>query len=31
VGQFHRLVIEGIARINDLDGLLSLWHPENNK
>jgi protease IV len=29
--QFHRFVIDGIARINELDGLLSLWHPENNK
>ncbi len=29
--QFHRFVIGGIARVNDLDGLVSLWHPENNK
>jgi protease-4 len=28
---FHRFVIEGITGVNDLDGLLSLWHPENNK
>lgn len=29
--QFHRFVIEGLARVNYLDGLVSLWHPQNNK
>jgi hypothetical protein len=29
--QFHRSVMEGLARVNDLDGLVSLWHPQNNK
>jgi protease IV len=30
-GQFHRLVIEGLSRVNYLDGLVSLWHPQNNE
>ncbi len=29
--QFHRFVIEGLSRVNYLDGLVSLWHPQNNK
>jgi hypothetical protein len=29
--QFHRFVIEGLTRVNYLDGLVSLWHPQNNK
>ncbi len=28
---FHRFVINALTRVNDLDGLVSLWHPENNK
>jgi protease IV len=28
---FHRFVIEGLSRVNYLDGLVSLWHPQNNK
>jgi protease IV len=29
--QIHRFVIEGLFRVNYLDGLVSLWHPQNNK
>jgi protease-4 len=29
--EFHRFVIEGLSRVNYLDGLVSLWHPQNNK
>lgn len=29
--QFHRFVIEGVSGVNYLDGLVSLWHPQNNK
>jgi protease-4 len=29
--EFHRFVIEGFSRVNYLDGLVSLWHPQNNK
>jgi protease-4 len=28
---FHRFVIDSLSRVNELDGLVSLWHPENNK
>lgn len=28
---FHRFVIEGVSGVNYLDGLVSLWHPQNNK
>jgi hypothetical protein len=29
--QFHRFVIDGLTRVNYLDGFVSLWHPQNNK
>jgi len=29
--QFHKFIIEGLSRINYLDGLVSLWHPQNNE
>lgn len=28
---FHRFVIDGFSPFNYLDGLVSLWHPQNNK
>jgi protease-4 len=28
---FHRFVIQGLSRVNYLDGLVSLWHPQNNE
>ncbi len=31
VAEFHRFVIEATGRVNFLDGLVSLWHPQNNK
>ena len=31
VSEFHRFVIEAVGRVNYLDGLVSLWHPQNNK
>jgi protease IV len=29
--ELHRFVIEAVGRVNYLDGLVSLWHPQNNK
>jgi protease IV len=31
VSQFHRFVIEAAGGVNYLDGLVSVWHPQNNK
>lgn len=28
---FHRFVMDSMSRLNSLDGLISLWHPQNNK
>lgn len=28
---FHRFVMDALSRLNNLDGLVSLWHPQNNK